>query len=241
MRTPSRRTALLVAAALAVFAWAADQLTKIWVESTMTLGEQTEVLPPVLYWRYHLNPGAAFSMGTDYTWVFTLIMIGVLGYVAFKSRELGGSWLWTLGLGGLVGGVAGNLTDRIFRAPSLTEEGFNSFGQGHVVDFIAVPNFAIFNIADSFIVCSIIAICAMMIFGLNLDGTREHGTEKSSAASPDAEKSGAASPGAEKSGAAKHDPAKPDTENPSPARPGTQQPAPKRSATSTTDAAETDT
>lgn len=210
MRTPSRRTALIVAAALAVFAWAADQLTKIWVESTMTLGEQTEVLPPVLYWRYHLNPGAAFSMGTDYTWVFTLIMIGVLGYVAFKSRELGGSWLWTLGLGGLAGGVAGNLTDRIFRAPSLTEEGFNSFGQGHVVDFIAVPNFAIFNIADSFIVCSIIAICTMMIFGLNLDGTREHDAEQ------------------------------PDAEQPGNEKPGNEKPAPKRSATSTTDAAETE-
>ncbi|EXF25180.1 lipoprotein signal peptidase [Nesterenkonia sp. AN1] len=210
MRTPSRRTALIVAAALAVFAWAADQLTKIWVESTMTLGEQTEVLPPVLYWRYHLNPGAAFSMGTDYTWVFTLIMIGVLGYVAFKSRELGGSWLWTLGLGGLAGGVAGNLTDRIFRAPSLTEEGFNSFGQGHVVDFIAVPNFAIFNIADSFIVCSIIAICTMMIFGLNLDGTREHDAEQ------------------------------PDAEQPGNEKPDAEQPAPKRSATSTTDAAETE-
>ena len=181
MRTPSRRTALIVAAALAVFAWVADQLTKVWVESTMTLGEQTDVLPPVLYWRYHLNPGAAFSMGTDYTWIFTLIMIVVLGYVAFKSRELGGSWLWTLGLGGLAGGVAGNLTDRIFRAPSMNGDGLSTFGQGHVVDFIAVPNFAIFNIADSFIVCSIIGICTMMIFGLNLDGTREHSTKTSAA------------------------------------------------------------
>ncbi|MCH8561695.1 signal peptidase II [Nesterenkonia sp. YGD6] len=182
MRTPSRRTALIVAAALAVFAWAADQLTKVWVETTMTLGERTEVLPPVLYWRYHLNPGAAFSMGTDYTWVFTLIMIAVLGYVVFKSRDLGGSWLWTLGLGGLAGGVAGNLTDRIFRDPSLNGEGISTFGQGHVVDFIAVPNFAIFNIADSFIVCSIIAICTMMVFGLNLDGTREQSGKMSDTA-----------------------------------------------------------
>ncbi|GAA1147325.1 signal peptidase II [Nesterenkonia lutea] len=172
-RTPSRRTALLVAAALAVIAWAADQLTKIWVESTMTLGEQTEVLAPVLYHRYHLNPGAAFSMGTDHTWIFTLIMCVVLGYVLWHSRLLGGSWLWTLGLGGLAGGVAGNLTDRLFRDPSLNGEGLATFGQGHVVDFIAVPGFAIFNIADSFIVCSIIGICAMMLFGLNLDGTRE--------------------------------------------------------------------
>nr|WP_255727978.1 signal peptidase II [Nesterenkonia sp. LB17] len=189
MRTPSRRTALIVAAALAVFAWAADQLTKVWVETTMTLGERTEVLPPVLYWRYHLNPGAAFSMGTDYTWVFTLIMIAVLGYVVFKSRDLGGSWLWTLGLGGLAGGVAGNLTDRIFRDPSLNGEGISTFGQGHVVDFIAVPNFAIFNIADSFIVCSIIAICTMMVFGLNLDGTREQSGKTSDTANTDTGKS----------------------------------------------------
>lgn len=203
MRTPSRRTALIVAAALAVFAWAADQLTKLWVESTMILGEQTEVLPPVLYWRYHLNPGAAFSMGTDYTWIFTLIMLTVLGYVVVKSRELGGSWLWTLGLGGLAGGVAGNLTDRIFRDPSLNGEGIRSFGQGHVVDFIAVPNFAIFNIADSFIVCSIIGICAMMLFGLNLDGTREHSSGKHSPEKTSPERSSSSEHSSEKPSAGK--------------------------------------
>lgn len=164
MRNPSRRTALIVAAALAVFAWAADQLTKVWVETTMTLGEQTEVLPPVLYWRYHLNPGAAFSMGTDYTWIFTLIMIVVLGYVAVKSRELGGSWLWTLGLGGLAGGVAGNLTDRIFRAPSPL--------RGHVVDFLELPNWPIFNVADMCLNVGVAIVLIQTIRGVRLDGTR---------------------------------------------------------------------
>ncbi|GAA1158833.1 hypothetical protein GCM10009673_10430 [Nesterenkonia sandarakina] len=225
MRTPSRRTALLAAAALAVFAWAADQLTKLWVESTMILGEQTEVLPPVLYWRYHLNPGAAFSMGTDYTWIFTLIMLAVLGYVVLKSRELGGSWLWTLGLGGLAGGVAGNLTDRIFRDPSLNGEGIRSFGQGQVVDFIAVPNFAIFNIADSFIVCSIIGICAMMLFGLNLDGTREHGSGKHSP---------------EKSNAEKSSPSEPSPEKPSAGTPGSEKPSAGKSSSGSTETAKTD-
>ncbi len=148
----------------------------------MEIGQQIDVLPPVLYWRYHLNPGAAFSMGTDYTWVFTIIQATVLCLGVFYARRLGGSWLWALGLGGLIGGVAGNLTDRLFRAPSLVAGQFEQFGQGHVVDMIAVPHFAIFNVADSFIVCSIIGLCLMMLFGLNVDGTREKKPAKRTAA-----------------------------------------------------------
>ncbi|GAA4830528.1 signal peptidase II [Garicola koreensis] len=170
---PSRRTAVLAALIIAATAWLLDQATKRWVESTMTLGERIEAVPPVLHWQYHLNPGAAFSIGTDHTWIFTLIQFAVLCVTIWYARRLGGSWLWTVGLGGLAGGIAGNLTDRLFRPPSLVEAGFDQFGQGHVVDFIAVPNFAIFNIADSFIVCSIIGLCAMMLFGLNVDGSRE--------------------------------------------------------------------
>lgn len=172
-RTPTRRTAILLAAGIAVFAFLLDQATKLWVERTMELGQQIDVLPPVLYWRYHLNPGAAFSMGTDYTWVFTIIQAAVLCFGIYYARRLGGSWLWALGLGGLIGGVAGNLTDRLFRAPSLVDWRFEQFGQGHVVDMIAVPQFAIFNVADSFIVCSIIGLCIMMLLGLQVDGTRE--------------------------------------------------------------------
>lgn len=173
---PTRRTAILLAAGIAVFAFILDQSTKLVVERTMELGQQIDVLPPVLYFRYHLNPGAAFSMGTDHTWIFTIIQAAVLCFAIFYSRRLGGSWLWVLGLGGLMGGVAGNLTDRLFRAPSLVEGSFQDFGQGHVVDMIAVPNFAVFNVADSFIVCSIIGLCAMMFFGLNVDGSREKKT-----------------------------------------------------------------
>lgn len=146
----------------------------------MELGEQIDVIVPVLYWRYHLNPGAAFSIGTDYTWVFTIIQAVVLCVGLYYLFRLGGSWLWTLGLGGLIGGVAGNLTDRLFRAPSLVDGSFEQFGQGHVVDMIAVPQFAVFNVADSFIVCSIIGLCALMLFGLNIDGTRDTKTEPES-------------------------------------------------------------
>lgn len=169
---PSRRAAIFLATGIAALAFVLDQFSKYLVETQMALGEQIDVLPPLLNFRYHLNPGAAFSIGTDHTWIFTLIQSAVLIFVIVYSRRLGGSWAWAAGLGGLAGGVAGNLTDRLFRPPSLTESGVESFGQGHVVDFIAVPNFAIFNIADSFIVCSIIGICAMMLFGLQIDGSR---------------------------------------------------------------------
>lgn len=143
-----------------------DQLTKRWVETTMTEGQVIEVLPPLLRWHFIRNPGAAFSIGEEHTWVFTIIQASVAVFVVvllFRVR----STVWALALGGLLGGVLGNLTDRLLRPPG--------FGVGHVVDFIALPNFAIFNIADSLIVCSMIGIVLLMFTGRRIDGTRETG------------------------------------------------------------------
>src|SRR5699024_7996244 len=106
-----------------------------------------------------------FSIGIEYTWVFSIIqavgLIIVLYLIFRKARTLP----WLLTLGGLGGGIAGNLTDRLFREPG--------FGTGHVIDFIAVPNFAIFNIADSFIVVSIILIVLLVMMGKTMDGLPE--------------------------------------------------------------------
>ncbi|UWX98254.1 signal peptidase II [Arthrobacter zhaoxinii] len=151
---------MLAAAAAAVVL---DQLTKFWVVRTMTEGQVTDVLPPVLRWHFIRNPGAAFSIGTDYTWVFTIIMVlvsGFLIYLMFRVRSLA----WATALGLVLGGALGNLTDRLFREPS--------FGQGHVVDFIAFPNFAIFNIADSCVVCGVILVCLLTLRGIGMDGVR---------------------------------------------------------------------
>ena len=148
---------------LAAAALVADQLTKLWVVRTMTEGQITDVLPPLLRWHFIRNPGAAFSIGTDFTWVFTIIMVlvsGFLVYLMFKVRSLA----WATALGLVLGGALGNLTDRLFRAPS--------FGQGHVVDFIAFPNFAIFNIADSCVVCGVILVCLLTRRGIGIDGKR---------------------------------------------------------------------
>lgn len=136
----------------------------------MQEGQRIPVLEPVLSWHFIRNPGAAFSIGTDYTWIFTIIqaigLLIVLYLIIFRARTM--PWLIILGV--LGGGIAGNLTDRLFREPG--------FGIGHVIDFIALPNFAIFNIADSCIVVSIILIVFMVLRGKTLDGTPAESSDK---------------------------------------------------------------
>jgi signal peptidase II len=154
---------LLVLACCAIFAYLFDQLTKLWVVSTMAEGQITPVLPPLLSWHFIRNPGAAFSIGEDYTWIFSIVMALVAGAILFYARRIRSVW-WSIALGFLLGGALGNLTDRLFREPS--------FGMGHVVDFIAFPNFAIFNIADSAIVGSVILWCILTLLGIGMDGRR---------------------------------------------------------------------
>lgn len=166
----TRRHLVLATSTLAVVALLLDQFTKRIVESTMHEGQVIDVFAPLLRWYFIKNSGAAFSMGESVTWIFTIIQAAVLIYVAvFLVRKVR-VWPWALALGGLMGGVAGNLTDRLFRPPS--------FGHGHVVDFIALPNFAIFNVADMFIVCSMIAICLLLFTGRELDGSKSSAKKK---------------------------------------------------------------
>ncbi|MDO4916378.1 MAG: signal peptidase II [Rothia sp. (in: high G+C Gram-positive bacteria)] len=154
---------IMLAFTVLILAYGADQLTKYWVQHSMELGQKIPVLGDFMRWYYILNPGAAFSMGENHTWIFTLIMaiaLVVTLYNLLKARAV--VWVVTLAL--LAGGIAGNLTDRLFRAPG--------FGVGHVVDFISVGNFAIFNIADSCI-CVSMALLVLWVFrGIKIDGTR---------------------------------------------------------------------
>jgi signal peptidase II len=161
-RKPRRALLLSLFAGFAVFAYVFDQLTKLWVTETMTEGERIPVLPPLLHWYYIRNSGAAFSIGENVTWVFTIIMAAVSVAILLQLRKLGSAW-WALSLGLLLGGALGNLTDRLFREPS--------FAMGHVVDFIQLPNFAIFNIADSAVVSSVVIICLLTLRGIGLDGS----------------------------------------------------------------------
>lgn len=146
---------------IAAFAYACDQLSKWWVSNTMELGEKIPVIPGVLQWYHILNSGAAFSIGENFTWIFTIIMAAVSLAIIVLSRKIA-SWWWAVGLGLVVGGALGNLTDRLFRPPS--------FGMGHVVDFISFPNFAIFNMADMAVVGGVITICILTLVGVPWNG-----------------------------------------------------------------------
>ena len=157
--------ALLVLALVAVGGYALDQISKALVVSSMTEGETARVLGDVLQLHFIRNPGAAFSFATGLTWVFSLIAAGVVVFVVWFAPRIRSS-LWAIVFGLLLGGVLGNLTDRLFREPS--------FGLGHVVDFIYTPWMmpAIYNIADSCIVVSMVLFLYLTLRGIGLDGRR---------------------------------------------------------------------
>lgn len=141
------------------------------------------VIPDVLQFRLIFNSGAAFSIGTGMTIVFTFIAAGVVIAILRTARKLRSRpWAFTLGL--LLGGALGNLTDRLLRYPSGF--GRSTQFQGHVVDFIEVlpghfpviDYFPVFNIADSAIVCGGILAVILAWRGYQIDGTREGKRER---------------------------------------------------------------
>ena len=150
-------------AGVAAFVLAADIITKALVVAHLREGEPVHVLGDVLMLNLLRNPGAAFSVGTGDTIVFTAIAVAVVVYIARTARKLYSiGWAITLGL--LLGGALGNLTDRIFRAPGLF--------RGNVVDWIEVTRYwPVFNLADSAIVCGGILTVLLAMLGYHLDGT----------------------------------------------------------------------
>lgn len=145
---------------------AADQFVKYLTIENLPLQEAVPVLGEFLQLYYIRNPGAAFSLGSEVTWIFTIALAVVAGVIVWKAFGLQ-SRLWAVVLGLLLGGVLGNLTDRLLREPG--------FPVGHVVDMISMPWMipAIFNIADIFIVTGMISVALLVVFGLRFDGTRE--------------------------------------------------------------------
>jgi signal peptidase II len=164
---PSRRrgVALIpVLVTVAVVAYLIDVLSKVAVVATMEYGEPVSVIGDFLTFQLARNSGAAFSMATGYTWVLTFVaLIVVLGIVRYAKRL--GSLGWVIGLGLVLGGALGNLTDRMFRSPGPF--------RGHVVDFIQVGSWwPTFNMADSAVVCGAVLLVLLTLLGYDYDGSR---------------------------------------------------------------------
>ena len=157
-----RRVGLLFGVAAAAFA--ADVITKIIVVATLTPEQQVKVIGTLLTLDLVRNSGAAFSFGPGMTIVFTLIAVGVIFFIVRTSRRLH-SLAWAVTLGLLLGGAAGNLTDRVLRSPGVF--------RGEVVDWIQLPHWPVFNVADSCIVCGGFLAVVLAARGIRLDGSRD--------------------------------------------------------------------
>ena len=156
-----RRSLLPITILVAVLVLALDQFTK-WLAVTCLEGRASvEVIGPALKLTFVRNPGAAFSLGGGYTIIFSLLAAAVAVVIVTTARSLS-SVAWAIALGGLLGGALGNLLDRIFREPG--------FLRGHVVDFIQLPYWPIFNVADMAVVCSAGLIVILTIRGVPLRG-----------------------------------------------------------------------
>jgi signal peptidase II len=165
-RSASPRIVILLGVALLVLVL--DIISKTIVVATLSDRLPLRLLGGLLTLREARNPGAAFSIGgTSTTILFTAIAVGVVIFIVRTSRRIY-SLAWAIALGLLLGGAMGNLTDRIFRSPAPF--------RGWVVDWIQVPHWPVFNLADSAICCG----GALMV----LLAARGHGIEGSARAVP---------------------------------------------------------
>ncbi|WP_318207313.1 MULTISPECIES: signal peptidase II [unclassified Streptomyces] len=159
---PRGRRRILALFVVAVLAYLLDLGSKMLVVAKLEGREPIPVIGDWLRFDAIRNPGAAFGMGEAFTIIFTCIAAAVIVVIIRLARKLY-SLPWAIALGLLLGGALGNLTDRIFRSPGVFE--------GAVVDFIAPAHFAVFNLADSAIVCGGILIVILSFRGLDPDGT----------------------------------------------------------------------
>ncbi len=123
--------------------WLLDFATKSWALNSLDSRNPVKLIGNFLQLTLFKNSGAAFSLAQGATIVFTIFAIVVVAAISYYATKIT-SFGWSIVLGLALGGILGNLTDRIFRAPG--------FFTGHVIDWIQLPNWPVFNLADSAIV-----------------------------------------------------------------------------------------
>ena len=160
----TRRYFVLILAALILLL---DQATKAIAQRTLTSPDgsfiEKRVLGSILTLRLAYNSGAAFSMATKQTVLLSIFSLVVAALIVRKSRAFS-SPAWKLGAGLIVGGIAGNISDRAFRAPGSL--------RGEVLDWIHLAHWPTFNLADSSIVIGAALVVALIARGVPSGGSQ---------------------------------------------------------------------
>jgi signal peptidase II len=139
-----------------------DQATKRLVVAELEGERGIRLLDGLVTLNVSRNSGAAFSFAEGMTVVFTAIAVAVAVVIVRSMARLRSTgWAVTLGL--LLGGALGNLVDRLLRDPG--------FARGAVVDFVQVPHFATFNMADSAITIGAGLAILLSLRGIEIDGS----------------------------------------------------------------------
>jgi signal peptidase II len=155
---PRRRVGLLVTVAAVMLA--VDIVSKVLAVRMLNPGQPVSIIGDTVTWTLVRNSGAAFSMATGYTWILTLIATAVVIGIIWMGRRLVSPW-WAIGLGMILGGALGNLIDRFFRWPGPL--------RGHVVDFLSIGWWPVFNVADACVVGGAALLVALSVFGYDFD------------------------------------------------------------------------
>jgi len=156
--TPRRTATLLTVAAIVLVA---DLVSKVLVVATVAPSPPIHVLGRLLQITDTRNSGAAFSVGTGATVLFTAVAVLVVGVILRAAKRLHSTG-WAVCLGLLLGGALGNLVDRLFRSPGAF--------RGQVVDWIQLPHWPVFNLADSAIVVGGVIAVLLASRGVTLEG-----------------------------------------------------------------------
>jgi signal peptidase II len=172
-RLPHRRTSVLLAVAATVLV--CDAITKAIVVAGLSGHQPVRLFSGLLTLQVMRNSGAAFNIGTSMTIVFTAIAAGVIVFILRTARRLR-SLPWAITLGLLLGGATGNLADRLLRSPAPL--------RGYVVDWIELPHWPVFNLADSAIVCGGVIAILLSVRGMRIDGTRDGDVHADKAGGP---------------------------------------------------------
>ena len=152
----SKAASWAVLLGLAAVFWGIDRTSKMWAFYELSSGQQIPVINGLLKFELYFNPGAAFSMGESFTVGLTIFSIVIFGAVLlFLAPKLRGIWC-CFGFGLLLAGIAGNVTDRLFCPPGPF--------RGHVIDFISLKYFAVFNVADMCITGAAILFIVLLLF-----------------------------------------------------------------------------